>query len=133
MSTKIATLRIAAIAACAAIAPMFAHAQQSSSIAGQSTAGTSITSQTVPAPIIVSPPINPNPGTTPQSLPPPLTVSQRAKRSHTVLGTSNTFQNGVNGTEQSDAVANGTATGAPPVAAPTPPASAAGTPGQPRQ
>ncbi len=87
---------------------------------GQSTAGSSITTQTAPAPLNTTPPINP----APQSSSPLLTNTPQPnvrKRTHNVMGTSNTYQNGANGSVQSDAVANGTAPISPPTTNSAPP------------
>lgn len=100
-----------------------------STTAGQSIAGTtsggpssSIATQTMPAPVATTPPINPNLTTTAPLTNTPPQRTARLRR-HSLMGTSNSFQNGINGTVQSNGVANGTATMTPPpLAAPTPPA-----------
>ena len=93
------------------------------SIAGQTSGGpsSSIATQTMPAPVTTTPPINPNAGLAPLTNAPPQRTARL--RSHSLMGTSNSFQNGTNGTVQSNGVVNGTATMTPPpLAAPTPPA-----------
>jgi hypothetical protein len=110
-----------------------AVAQTSNSGASGTTAGQSMTSgpnasiatQTVPAPVNTTPPINPAPGTTSQNSLAPLTntAPQRIARlrAHSLMGTSNTFQNGLNGSVGSNGVINGTATMTPPpLSAPAP-------------
>lgn len=79
------------------------------SIAGQSTTGQSLTRTTQPAPAVTTPPINPQPGTSPTLLSGTPAKAASRKRGRTGMGTSNTYQNGVNGSVNSDAVANGSA------------------------
>ena len=93
------------------------------SIAGQTSGGpsSSIATQTMPALVATTPPINPNPATAPLTNTPPQRTARL--RNHGLMGTSNSFQNGINGTVQSNGVVNGTATMTPPpLAVPTPPA-----------
>jgi hypothetical protein len=91
------------------------------SIAGQTSGGpnSSIATQTMPAPVTTTPPINPNAGTlAPLTNTPPQRMARLRK--HGLMGTSNSFQNGINGAVQSNGVVNGTATMTPPpLAAPT--------------
>ena len=94
--------------------------------AGQSLAGTtfggpssSIATQTMPAPLATTPPINPSPSASPTLS---TLIPQRLARAHnhSLMGTSNSFQNGINGSVESNGVVNGTAKMTPPpLAAPT--------------
>jgi hypothetical protein len=89
------------------------------STAGTSTTGSAMTTQTAPAPLNANTPINPAPGT---SAPLSNAPQQRTARTrgHRLVRNSNSFQNGTNGTVESNGVVNGTAAMTPPpLAAPT--------------
>ena len=73
-----------------------------------STAGRNLTTPVAPTPIITTPPINPAPATTPTLLTDAPSKPLPPRRSRHTMGTSNTFQNGINGTVNSNAVVNGT-------------------------
>src|SRR5690348_2626355 len=111
------TVRIAStlVAVVSIAIPIVGHAQSANgtsgssgasptTITGQSTAGQSLTSQTVPAPSATTPPINPSPGTSSTLAGPPRRAGAKV---HTRMGSSNSYQNGVNGLVQSNGVVTG--------------------------
>ena len=81
------------------------------SATGSTTAGQNLTTTTAPAPATTIPPINPEPSTTPTLS--SATGKPARKRGHTTMGTSNSFQNGVNGVVNSNDVANGVTSSTP--------------------